>query len=704
MNRHAILVLGMHRSGTSVLTRMLNLLGAAVPGDLMPEANDNPRGYWESRPIARFNNGLLRSAGSDWNDDSAIPAGWFSAPARQADADIALALLEQEFGDAPVVVFKDPRLCRLLPFWQQVLEQRAGRRCHAVLMLRDPLEVVHSLQARLHDAATRPAAVAATSRGLLLWLRHVLDAERHSRSLPRGVVDYGQLLDDWRLSLAALQVGALLPLPPLSNDVATAIDSHLNPALRRQRPVSDPGGSNPPGLELARALQRRLCRPGALHRAAGGSTPLETLQRHLDNLISGYGPLRHGADISRAAEDPWGEQLLDLLQQRQQRSVSQPPPSRQPASAPARILFVSGVPHSAGHVYRVEHPLEALRAQGWQADWLALEDPDLERRAGEATLVCLFRAAWGEPLQRLRSLCQARGLPLWYDIDDLIFDRQLIEQGAVDYVEQLSPAERLTWLEKADAYRQAMLQADRILVSTAPLAAAAARLHPQVRQLANGLSPAMQAAAEQARQQPRPSLSDGRLRLGFASGTPTHQRDLAVIVPVLARLLQSRPELKLVLVGMINPEPFPELAEYADRIERRPKVSLLDLHAEMARFDINLAPLQANNSFCAAKSAIRVTTAAAVAVPSVASLTPPLQEAIVDGHSGLLVDSAAAWHQALEQLLDHPEQRLAMGEAARIDVLQRYGWPEWAEQACSVYGAVTASGRTASGAIHIASP
>jgi hypothetical protein len=709
VTHHAILVLGMHRSGTSALTRMINLLGASLPGQLMPEAADNPRGYWESKPIAQFNNRLLQSAGSRWNDDGTIAPEWFSAAERQADGGAALELLEQEFGNAPVVVFKDPRLCRLLPFWQPLL-RRSGRELHAVLMLRDPLEVVRSLQARLHDEATRPAAVAATARGLLLWLRHVLDAERHSRQLPRAVVDYGQLLADWRLGLAALQVGALLPLPDPDAATAAAIDAHLNPDLRRQRPATADDLGGLPGLALARALHQRLRQPGALRLAAAGAPPLEALQNHLDDLVATYAPLRRDGQVSRDSEDPWGELLLGQLEQRQRRSVQRQQQQhhheqqRQQPEPPPRILFVSGVPQSAGHVYRVEQPLAALRAGGWQGDWCDLEAVDLEERAAAASLVCVFRAPWGPVLERLAAACRAGQIPLLADIDDLIFDRQLMEEGQVDYLNQLPAADRQSWLEKADGYKQTLARADTVLVSTAPLAAAAAGVNPRVHQLNNGLSEAMLAAAEQAQQQPRPSSGDGLLRLGFASGTPSHQRDFAAVADVIARLLERRPELRLVLVGLIDPTAYPGLAAHAERIERRPKVSLLELHGEMARFDINLAPLEAGNRFCTAKSAIRVSTAAAVGVPSVASPTPPIQEAIVAGHSGLLARSAEEWEAALEQLLDQPELRLAMGAAARLDVINRYGWRDWAEQACSVYGAILAEASTASGGIHMASP
>ncbi|NBW87979.1 MAG: sulfotransferase family protein, partial [Planctomycetia bacterium] len=200
MSRHAILVLGMHRSGTSALTGMLGAMGAALPGDPMPATADNPTGYWESQGIARLNNRLLESAGTRWNDDAAIPPAWFADPARDRDRDEARRLLDDAFAAATLFALKDPRLCRLLPFWREVLSA-AGIDRSAVLVLRDPLEVARSLAARQDVPEFRPAAIACTNRALLLWLRYVLDAERHSRELPRVAVDYARLVSDWHAAV-----------------------------------------------------------------------------------------------------------------------------------------------------------------------------------------------------------------------------------------------------------------------------------------------------------------------------------------------------------------------------------------------------------------------------------------------------------------------------------------------------------------------
>ena len=166
MSRRCILVLGMHRSGTSALTKALGLLGASLPREPMPAAADNPLGYWESPLIARFNNRLLVSAGTRWNDESPIATEWFADPARSTDRAEAARLLAEEFTDTGTFVCKDPRICRLLPFWREVFEAAAVEP-HAVIVFRDPLEVAHSLAARAAVPEFRPAAIAARD----VWAR-----------------------------------------------------------------------------------------------------------------------------------------------------------------------------------------------------------------------------------------------------------------------------------------------------------------------------------------------------------------------------------------------------------------------------------------------------------------------------------------------------------------------------------------------------
>jgi len=690
MHRRAILVLGMHRSGTSALTRIIGHLGATLPLDPMPETADNPGGYWESRSIARFNNRLLESAGTRWNDDAPLPAAWFADPARAADREEGGALVDAAFGAAQLLAFKDPRLCRLLPFWKEVLADRGIEPC-AVIALRDPAEVARSLQARLDDPAFRPAAVAAPERGLLLWLRYVLDAEARSRDMPRAVIDYPSLIADWREAVRGLV--ELVPLPTITFEAATAIDGFLSPGLRRQRgPAPDESGATGgmAGVEALRSVGEAVTQAvGTGVEQAAAQRRLDALARSFDRLSTAYAPLRQGPAATTLC-DPWAGVILAEL--------AGLPPTVAPQPPRRRVLFLSGAPRSAGHVYRVEHAVAALAAEGWQASWLPLDDAGVPAAVGEADLVTAFRATWGESLAAVRERCTALGIPLVHDIDDLVFDPAVIASGQIAFIDRLPEERRQSWLTAAALHRRAIAASDACVVTTAALATAAAVVVPRVYVLRNGLSAAMLAAAFQARGNPQPSASDGRLRLGFASGTPTHHRDFATIAPALADLLAQRSDVDLIIVGHFDLAAVPELVPHAARIEVRPAVSLLELHAEVARFDINLAPLEMDNPFCEAKSPIRCTTAALVGVPSVVAATAPLVAAVVDGETGLVARSLEDWTTMITRLLDDPVGRTALGEAARVDAIARFGPAAICQCAGHVYATILADHGSLKGA------
>ena len=185
-SRSAIVILGMHRSGTSALTRLVSLLGADLPKDLMPPVpGNNATGFWESLAICDVNDWLLEAAGSAWDDWRRLDIERLPARIQQEAATRALGALRWQFFDADTFVLKDPRICRLLPFWQDVLSM-FGAQPRYLLPLRNPLEVAASLRQR--DGMPKAAA-------MLLWLRHVLDAELHSRGHARAVITYAALLD-----------------------------------------------------------------------------------------------------------------------------------------------------------------------------------------------------------------------------------------------------------------------------------------------------------------------------------------------------------------------------------------------------------------------------------------------------------------------------------------------------------------------------
>lgn len=179
-----LLVLGMHRSGTSATASALEAAGFRLGDRLIEGAQDNPQGYFEHAGVVEVHERLLGALDRAWDDIRALPAGWLDSRAAKAAADTLGAILDNELAGPIPWVVKDPRACRLLPLWQRVLGPR-GIRPACLFVVRHPDEVAASLMAR--DRLPGTAAH-------LLWLRHMVEAEAESREWPRVVVPYSALL------------------------------------------------------------------------------------------------------------------------------------------------------------------------------------------------------------------------------------------------------------------------------------------------------------------------------------------------------------------------------------------------------------------------------------------------------------------------------------------------------------------------------
>ena len=241
-NTIVVAVLGMHRSGTSSAAGALVRLGGAAPKHLIAPNADNDRGYLESRVIIDLNDAILAAGGSDWKDWRKFDLDKIDdlkAGALRARARVALA---GEFGDVGLAVMKDPRMCRLMPFWGQVFEE-AKWSVRALLPIRSPLEVGWSLDCR--DGLS-PAY------GCLLWLRHVLDAEGETRGMARAVLDWPQFLGNGRNTLAQASEQLGLIWPYWCEGALADIDQFVSADLRHQRASEADLGAHPCVSDLAR--------------------------------------------------------------------------------------------------------------------------------------------------------------------------------------------------------------------------------------------------------------------------------------------------------------------------------------------------------------------------------------------------------------------------------------------------------------------
>lgn len=272
--RNLILVLGMHRSGTSALTGALGKLGVELGEELLESTDNNPKGYFENARVVAAQELLFDALRQPWHDPRALPDGWSDSSAAGRARDVLSGVVAELFAHADVVAVKDPRSCRVVPLWREVAA-RVHARAGAVLMVRHPSEVATSLQRR--DGLSR-------SRAHLLWIRYLLDAERATRGMPRAFVSYEALLEDWRGEIG--RIGNALGVALAQTAAATEIDQFLDASLRNHT-AAQVGGDESPFASLAMALYALALR-GAVDPGQVSATEFDAIAANVEKLAGHY--------------------------------------------------------------------------------------------------------------------------------------------------------------------------------------------------------------------------------------------------------------------------------------------------------------------------------------------------------------------------------------------------------------------------------
>jgi len=185
MSGRAIVILGMHRSGTSAFAGALSLLGINFGHHLLPPAFDNERGFFENVKIFNVNEAILSSLHSSWDDLLALPQEWWRESSLEVYKRRIRNVIREEFGHGEIFAMKDPRLSLLFPLWREILDD-LDIAYDFILPVRNPLEVAMSLAKRNKFSL---------GKGVLLWMNYNLEAEKHSRECSRIILSYDKLLE-----------------------------------------------------------------------------------------------------------------------------------------------------------------------------------------------------------------------------------------------------------------------------------------------------------------------------------------------------------------------------------------------------------------------------------------------------------------------------------------------------------------------------
>lgn len=286
VSKRVILVLGMHRSGTSAIAGLLNTLGVELGKNLLSAAADNPKGFWEHAAVKALDDDILHALGRTWHDPRPLPPLWWQRQELEVLRIRLQEIVRGDFQEADLWALKDPRLCRLLPLWRPQLESQ-GHSIRVILVLRNPMEVAASLERRNGMPG---------DHSHLLWLQHMTEAEHGTRGLPRVVVTYQQLLDDWRATTGRISAALDLALPERSG-----ADAFIDSGLRHH--VAE-GRSGSPLENLALACYE-----------AAVVCPQDRLAATLEPFAAQA--IRLAADI-----EPWLAEIESLIAERDRARVA----------------------------------------------------------------------------------------------------------------------------------------------------------------------------------------------------------------------------------------------------------------------------------------------------------------------------------------------------------------------------------------------
>ncbi len=224
-HNHSILVLGMHRSGTSALARVLGLMGAQIGEDdelLPPHPTDNPTGYWERAEINAVHEHMLATTGHSWDRVAAFDPAQLDSEACDPHTRQLRQLVDRMNADGKPWLAKDPRLCLLLSRWLPLLNDPA-----CVVVVRDPREIAASL-------GNGPRGTFTSSFVIALWEKYLRTLLADLVGRKAMFVSYADMLADPAAQSARLLRGLKgLGVTGLHQPASQEVDAFLDPRLKR---------------------------------------------------------------------------------------------------------------------------------------------------------------------------------------------------------------------------------------------------------------------------------------------------------------------------------------------------------------------------------------------------------------------------------------------------------------------------------------
>lgn len=340
------------------------------------------------------------------------------------------------------------------------------------------------------------------------------------------------------------------------------------------------------------------------------------------------------------------------------------------------VVYISEGPETnVGYDYRCKYYAQAAQAMGADVSIIAIGDVTTHLpRIRQADILIVWRSAFYGEIALAVDEARKNGAIIVFDVDDLIFEPGMARVSIIDGM-------RFHALDANyfQSVRDTAHAADRYIAPTSTLSMYLRNMGKPTYKLVNGFDDAYLIASRVAVRKRQTRQPDGLIRIGYAGGTKTHQKDFAVAADAIARILEEHPQVRLVLFRrgndhLLDTSEYPRFKTLESQVEWRNFVPHNQLPGEMARFDISLAPLEVGNPFCEAKSELKFFESALCNACVIASPTEPYQNAIRQGVTGFLAENEDDWYRYIKLLVTDAKLRTTMSAAALRSVLWPFGY------------------------------
>ena len=332
------------------------------------------------------------------------------------------------------------------------------------------------------------------------------------------------------------------------------------------------------------------------------------------------------------------------------------------------VLFITGgVVAGDSTRFRVLNVMEELEAQGFHCSRTVQDNPFLAGYAKKFKIFIFHRVLFTPNVSKLIDEIKSQNREIIFETDDLVFDPQYLPY--MDYFQKMNSLERKMYENGVGGEILVDPYVKVCTTTTSYLAKKLEEKNKRVFIIPNKLSISDLKIAEEILAA-EATKKDETVRLGYFSGTASHNKDFATITEALYQIMQKYEKLELFLAGPLDIEN--KLNDFKNRIKQISHVPREKHFANIFSVDINLAPLEINNPFCEAKSELKFFEAGIVMVPTVAVKNQTFSEAISDGVDGLLALETQEWVEKLSLLIESKEMRDAIGNKAYEKSLEKY--------------------------------